>query len=262
MKRRAAYSRRSVLTGLAAVGLGLGKAPAAHATTTLLFVHGEDRRPMSWIGADGEAQGLKIEILDLLLGEAGIRARHQCLPWARAVQSVYSGEADGLLSVTSPERRRWIKFADTPLIEDEARLYYRRDHPRAAQLAAIRRMEDLNAFKLSDALAGPWSAVNAPNLPLDLVPNQPIAFRKMLNRRTDIAIINELAALALVRAEQAEGEVAYVKAPVNSVTRYYIGLRASLPESGGLVTQLDEIARRPQMREALSSLCAKYRRVT
>lgn len=259
MKTRAALSRRSFLTGAATVGLGLREAFAAGISPPLLFVHGEDRRPMSWIGADGEPQGLKIDILNLVLGKAGIPVRHQCLPWARAVQSVYNGEADGLLSVASEERRQWIKFAATPMIEDEARLYFRRDHPSAKLIAAIKTVEDMGAFKVSDALAGAWSAANAPNLLLDLVPNQPIAFRKMLNRRSDIAIINELAANALIRMEQAHDELAYVKAPVNPRSRYHIGLRANIPDCETLLKRFDEIARSPEMAETLSTVCAKYR---
>ena len=258
MTNPASLTRRSALTGLAAVAIGLRLTTPARASAPLLFLHGEDRRPMSWIGGDGEPAGLKIEILNLVLGAAGVPVRHQCLPWARAIQSVYNGEADGLFSVTSEERRRWIRFAETPMIEDEARLYYRRDNPRAALIAAIKTVEDMAAFKVSEALSGPWSAANTPNLPLDLVPNQPIAFRKMVNRRTDIAIINELAANALTRAEPALGELAYVRAPLDSRSRYFIGLRANVPNCDALLARFDQVARAPEIAQSLSALWKKY----
>lgn len=259
MRTQTTLSRRTFLTGLAAVGSSVRATSRASAGEALLFVHGEDRRPMSWIGADGEPQGLKIDILNMVLAEAGIPVRHACLPWARAIQYVSSGEADGLLSVPSAERRRSIKFADDVLIEDESRLYYRVDNPQAHLIAAIRTVEEMGAFKVSHALGGAWTAVHTPALLLDLVPNQAIAFRKLINRRTDIAIVNELAAAAMIREEKVGDDLAYVKTPVNSRASYHIGLRANLPDCESLLQRFDEITCGAEVRAALNSVCAKYR---
>ncbi len=256
------WTRRQFVRGAISSAIGLRWSQAADAAPqcngTIRFVHGEDRRPISWVGPSGESRGLKIDVIDILCRVVDVCPLHQCRPWARALQSVYSDDADGVLAVPSAERSEWIRFGATALIEDEALLFYRRDNPLAAEIAAIRSIEDMRRFKVTDSFASAWASINATEIVLDLVPNQQIAFRKLINQRTDIAIINRLAVSTVIRLIGGDSEVDWVTAPVNPLSRFHIGLRRNLPNVEALLYKFDLASGLPEIRSAISAATAKY----
>lgn len=213
---------------------------------------------MSWADKDGIARGLKVDLVNLVLGAAGIQSRHECLPWARALHSVVNCEADGLVAMISEQRMQKISFCPTPMVEIETRFYFRRDNPRVSEILSIKKVEDLRAFAVTDTLSGPWATINAPDLPLDRVTNQLIALRKVLGRRADITIMNNLIAGDLIRSNRAEEEISSIPAVVDAQSLYHLGLRADLPGGAALTAELDQIIQRPEIRRAIDTVLAKY----
>jgi len=254
-------SRRRFLTGLGVAAFGSRPSePTARPifATPLRFAHAEDSRPWSWRGDDGLPYGLTIDIVDLLSRVSGVSVSHEILPSARAFRSLGDGEADGVITVASEERARDIKFGAVALIETETRFYFRRDNPRARDIAMIRAVADLKRFKVTDTLAGPWTSVNAAKLMLDQVPNQSIAYRMVLMGRSDVAIINRHAAHMIMGTSGSAAELEWIPAPINPHMQYRVGLRRGLPGCDALLARFDEAARKPDMRVALETVTTRY----
>ena len=114
------------------------------------------------------------------------------------------------------------------------------------------------ALAVTDTLSGPWATINAPDLPLDRVTNQLIALRKVLGRRADITIMNNLIAGDLIRSNRAEEEISSIPAVVDAQSLYHLGLRADLPGGAALTAELDQIIQRPEIRRAIDTVLAKY----
>lgn len=105
----------------AAVGLGAPQASAAErlavgARFDLIFEQ----------GADGQWQGLGVDLLRTLAARAGDTVRFGVYPWARSQAMVQRAQADILIGpYKSPERDKQFAFVDLPFYRDRMVFYAR-----------------------------------------------------------------------------------------------------------------------------------------
>ena len=100
-------------------------------------------------GADGQWQGLSVDVLRTLAARAGDTVRFGIYPWARAQAMVQRAQADILIGpYKSPERDKLFDFVDLPFYRDRLVFYARSgDNPpwrgefgplAATRIAAVR----------------------------------------------------------------------------------------------------------------------------
>lgn len=93
-------------------------------------------------GADGQWQGLGVDVLRVLAARAGDTILFQQYPWPRAQAMVERAQADILIGpYKSPERLLRFAFVDQPFYRDRMVFYARRDDapPWRGDLAALKR---------------------------------------------------------------------------------------------------------------------------
>ncbi|MBU4193241.1 MAG: transporter substrate-binding domain-containing protein [Pseudodesulfovibrio sp.] len=91
---------------------------------------------------DGEAQGESVALIRQVCAELGLTPVFMHRPWARALDDVRTGHADGIFSLfRSEERERSLIFAQQPLAHDETVVFVARGdlHPESLEdLAGLR----------------------------------------------------------------------------------------------------------------------------
>lgn len=81
-------------------------------------------------GEDGEVKGTATRLVRALFDELGVEVEIELLPWARALQYLELGQADGVFTIfRNPRREAFLAYPETPLIEQTIGLYRRRDRP-------------------------------------------------------------------------------------------------------------------------------------
>ncbi|WP_231117192.1 substrate-binding periplasmic protein [Pseudodesulfovibrio alkaliphilus] len=76
---------------------------------------------------EGEARGDSVVLIRRVCAELGLVPVFMNRPWARAVDDVRSGHADGIFSLfRSAEREKWLHFAEQPLAYEDTVVFVAR----------------------------------------------------------------------------------------------------------------------------------------
>lgn len=79
---------------------------------------------------NGEVIGVAAELVRIVFKEIGVEIEIEMLPWARSLQYLKSGQADGVFTIfKNPQRQTFLLYPDEPLIEQTITLYTARDTP-------------------------------------------------------------------------------------------------------------------------------------
>lgn len=74
--------------------------------------------------------GVATELVRAVFNELGVQIEIELLPWARALQYLQNGQADGVFTIfKNPQRQTFLLYPDEPLIEQTISLYTDRDKP-------------------------------------------------------------------------------------------------------------------------------------
>lgn len=125
-------------------------APATPALRSLRIV-GLDLAPLIMTGPNGPC-GVIVDIVQQVLAGLGLQAHVDILPWARALQEMRAGTADGLIpAFRTPDREQWLDFPDQPVYRSPMSFFGRaqRDFAWDGRLDSVRR---LRFVKLKDGL--------------------------------------------------------------------------------------------------------------
>jgi len=117
---------RVTISLLLAVALGAGAPQPSHAAQRLAV--GTTFSRIFEQGADGQWQGLGVDVLRALAARAGDTVVFQLYPWPRAQAMVERGQADILVGpYKSPERLKRFAFLDQAFYRDRMVFYARRE---------------------------------------------------------------------------------------------------------------------------------------
>lgn len=186
------FSRRSFLGGLTVAGALLGR-PALALPVTFRMVYFGDFAPFSQVDAQGQVRGLFVDAVQSLLHDRlGVEVEHHAFPWARAQAMVRSGEADGFVTVPTPERLSYVLASARPLFEFPMCIVAAGDGPRLGELRQVRALEGLRPFRLAHYLGSGWAEANLRPLGLDIQWTSDLAgaMRLVANGRVDAIVDN------------------------------------------------------------------------
>ena len=133
------FDRRARVVAWAAAALALAVADLCRAEPIRLGC-ADHFPPYVFLDAEGNPQGIYVDLFDLIGRRTGSEYRWVLKPWAKAFEAFDAGEMDALVGLTStPERRRRFDFTDT-LDEIPTYVYFHEG------LQGIRGIQDLAGF--------------------------------------------------------------------------------------------------------------------
>jgi polar amino acid transport system substrate-binding protein len=199
--------------------------------------------------ADGQWQGLGVDVLRILAARAGDTVRFTIYPWPRAQAMVERAQADILVGpYKSPERLKQFAFIDQPFYRDLLVFYARRDddqpwHGDLAQLKS-RRIAAVRGWHY-----GPQFDLARRSLDVSEVPQLENGAQMLAYGRVDLLASNERNSAAVMGAlkldeqlvvlcpaiTQLDGYLAFPRGPKFSALRdRYNALFAQMVKSGEL----------------------------
>jgi polar amino acid transport system substrate-binding protein len=100
---------------------------AAAAEEPPLIIDSPESHPYAW-REDGQMKGLFHDLVTEAFRRANRKVEIRLIPWARAMEEVRQGRADGMFVLyKTPERERDFAFPDEPLTELRERIFVRRN---------------------------------------------------------------------------------------------------------------------------------------
>ena len=136
-------------------------ATLANAAVNRPFIWADDESywPAIYRGKDGKPAGIFNDILTEAFARLHIPLEKSVYPWKRAQRMVEQGEADGMVTVYTRERREFAT-ATEPLWEIGETLFFRRDNPKACRMLGVNSFDDLKGLTLVDTQGSGWTRSN------------------------------------------------------------------------------------------------------
>ncbi|MFV3073473.1 substrate-binding periplasmic protein [Niveispirillum fermenti] len=186
------FSRRGFLGGLT-VATALSWRPAQARPAIFRMVYFRDFVPFSQVDDAGRVHGMFVDAAQSVLHDRlGQTVEHQAFPWARAQAMVRGGEADGFLTVPTPERMAYVLASATPVFRFPMSIVAARDNPRLDALRRVRSLADLAPFRVGHYIGSGWAEAHLRPLGLDIhwATDLAGALRLVANGRVDAVVDN------------------------------------------------------------------------
>ena len=181
------------------------------------LVNGAENRPFVWAddedywpaiyrGKDGKPAGIFNDIMTELFARLDIPLKKSVYPWKRAQLLVKNGEADGMVTVYTKERKAFAAATD-PIWEVGESLFFRRDNPKACKILTVNSFDDLKGLTLVDTLGSGWTKDNYDAHGIKnviWVPSIDSAFNMLAKGRADAFIVYNLNAYGILSRKKAQ----------------------------------------------------------
>jgi len=159
------------------------------AQETLKIVYFYNFAPFSW-KEDQPLQGIMIDILnEVLVKEMKIPVSHKAYPWKRAQELVKTNEADGFVTVATPDRRTYTIVGSEPVVSVKWLMYVKANDPIIEQLKTVTSINDLKGYRFGSYLGNGWAKRNLSGMKInywaDKLDN---TFKMLVNDRFSIYV--------------------------------------------------------------------------
>lgn len=233
MATEISFSRRKFLVASAAL-LAAASAEAQDAPPLIRMAFNGKYPPFSFRDARGGFLGIMVDIVNQIGAETGIRFDYNDLPWARAQQMVRAGHLDGFCTVATAERRAYVEFAPTPVVEEPTVIVYRAGDSRAEAVQIPDRLGDL---RFGEPLGSGWFKEILPPDKIEWAADTDNLLGMIAAGRIDASLLG----LWSVQAHLvSDGKLAYrvlTEAPKGGA--FCFGLRKSFPHCSEIVARID-----------------------
>lgn len=171
---------------------------------------------------DGEIKGIAVDIVKEIFDRMGYETKIELLPWARALEMIKNGEADGIFTAyKTPERETFADYSNEILIPQTISLFVLND-------SEITFDGDLS--KLSNYTFGVVNGVSYGEKFDSLIKENILStettstgeknIEKLLNKRFDILISNKYGALSILNQKNLSDKIKELTPHVEIVPSY------------------------------------------
>ncbi|WP_277872941.1 substrate-binding periplasmic protein [Pseudodesulfovibrio cashew] len=167
-------------------------APASYAEKPHIRIDYPTYWPFFIRDESGRMQGFFYEIVTEGLARTGINAEWRTFPWARCQDHVKNGEADGMVTVPTPERLAYTKTHSTPFYRKKLSVFTYAGNPKMSQIQSIKDIDDIVKANLSVVTysGNGWNDrhIRTRGIKTHETPNLVNVWSMLANRRGDIVI--------------------------------------------------------------------------
>ncbi|MBI2380269.1 MAG: transporter substrate-binding domain-containing protein [Gammaproteobacteria bacterium] len=233
------WDRRGFLEAVALAAC-LPRLALAGEAAPLRMVYFDTYPPFSYNEA-GQWRGILVDLVrEALEGGLGLKVEHLGYPWRRAQIMVQGGQADGFLTVPTPERRIYAEFSAAPLYQARAAIAYSKRSRLAERLDKVRILADLLEVPHGNYFGNGWAAQNLKAYDVEWSPTLEIVLRKLVQQRREVCVDNFPSLYHAVHSTKLRRELVVKPLPdMGFPFPMHIGLRRRLPGIEELITRLD-----------------------
>lgn len=204
------------------------------------MVYYNEFAPFSFEGPGGAITGILVDGLDKTLGRLpGVSLSHEGFPWTRAQALVKAGRADGFITNPTADRREYAKFSQEFLAESGIRIFFAKNHPRAAEIRNIKSIDDLRAFRQVDFRGNGFAEREFQGLTIEWQNTLNVVMKLLAHQRADIFVGNDMVGRHVMRAEGLSSDIETVPMDLGRVSRYHLGIRNDYPGVDDLLAAYD-----------------------
>lgn len=163
----------------------------AHAIAGMSFhwVDDEDYPPLIYRNEKGKPAGIFHGIMTEAFQRMEIPLKAEVYPWSRSQQMVREGLADGMVTVLTEERKKFVRPSD-PLLLIAERIFANRHNPRIDEIMSIGSIQQLKPYRIVEIIGSGWTKEKLKGFDVTWVPAIKNAYLMLAKGRADIFIAN------------------------------------------------------------------------
>lgn len=211
---------------------------------------------------DDKLKGIFVESMEeLFKNSKSIKVSSEGFPWERAQDLVRKNEYDSIITLTTPDREKYLFHTKHTVIEDKLVLVYLSNNPNANAIKKIKEKEELKKYVINEYVGnGLNKSIYSENdgYKLDYSANLETCFLKLASGRGDIIITNK--ANANVYISQLHGKkLKYIDALfVKNHLKYYFFLRKTYPNAEKIIKYVDSVLENKSSQLIINKIYKKY----
>lgn len=185
---------------------------------------------------NGKSVGMDVELIELAAKKVGITLRIEFIPWARCIEMMKQGSADGIFSLLhNNEREAFIYYPPTPLYVARSVLFARKNYSNK-----IEKMEDLKGKQVGVVYGNSYGEVfdRADYIKKESVADHETLMKKLIGRREELILTTEEVGYYLSR--KLGGKDIHALPFTVSKDSFYIGVSKKSPRAKTLLKKLSE----------------------
>ncbi len=171
---------------------------------------------------NGEIIGVATELVRAVFNELGVQIEIEMLPWARSLQYLQSGQADGVFTIfKNPQRQTFLLYPDEPLIEQTISLYTARDKP----INFSEKLSDLAPYRIGLTRAVSYgerfdAAMRDTLTNLTVVNDEQAKFMLLAKGRVDVVVSSIGIADFYIEKLQLDNQISRIPTEIQRVPSY------------------------------------------
>ena len=168
----------------------------------------ENFKPMIYRDASGHPAGIFKDLMKEIFHRMKVPLECRLYPWSRAQKMVREGRADGMITVLTAQRKKYLEGTD-PIVTMEERVFTSRHNPKLQQILAVKSLDDLKKFTLVETAGSGWSKEKLKGMNVIWVPTSVSALNMIATGRADIYLMSNYSGPQFLREQiRKEGPLA------------------------------------------------------
>ena len=170
------------------------------------FVWADDEnfKPLIYRNSRGKAAGIFYEVLTEAFKRMNIPLENRLYPWSRTQKLVQEGEADGMVTIYTKSRQRFLKATD-PVMVVEERVFVSKENPHYQAILTIDSVEGLRDYTVVETTDAGWSKEHLKGMRIIWVPTAESALNMVALGRADVYLMSNVTGPNFVRDQIQKG---------------------------------------------------------
>lgn len=190
---KAQYGENSVKSIITCLVLTFSMITGISAYAKPFYLAGDqDEAPFGYLNSQQQFVGIFVDIIAKAFKRADIELKHKPYPWKRAQMLVRKGDADGMITVTTPERLTYTVPCNFPLVTFEWVAFTRNNHPQLDRIMNAKKIQDLKGLTVLDYIGDGWGEHHLQGLEVDRSGSLSLVLKKLAKGRGDVFIQSKL----------------------------------------------------------------------
>ncbi len=169
------------------------------------WVDDENYKPLIYRDSAGKPAGIFYDIVTEAFRRMHLPLQIRLYPWSRTQKMVADGKADGMVTIYTKTRQKFLKATD-PIVAVEERVFASRKNPRLKEILNIRSTEGLKKFVLVETTDSGWSRENLKGTKIVWVPTAESALNMVASGRVDIYLMSNCSGPNFVKDQIRKGD--------------------------------------------------------
>ena len=164
----------------------------------------EDYKPLIYRDENGKSAGIFYDVVTEAFRRMGVPLQNRLYPWSRAQKLVKEKKADGMVTVYTKSRQKFL-VASEPIVTVEERVFVSKNNPKLREILSIDSIEGLKKFVIVDTIGAGWSKENLKGMKIIWVPTPESALNMVASGRADIYLMNNFTGPYFIKEQIKKG---------------------------------------------------------